>query len=125
MHNDYFWHDAYTDYPVVGISWEQATAFAHWRTMYKNNYQKTLKNGSRVASYRLPSEAEWEYAARAGRNSLFSGGGAPELVAWFEENSDFYTHPVGQLEANDWGLYDMSGNVWECVWYDYKTIKNK
>ena len=43
MHNDYFWHDAYNDYPVVGISWEQAKAFAHWRTMYKNQYQRTKK----------------------------------------------------------------------------------
>ena len=40
MHNDYFWHDAYSEYPVVGVSWEQAKAFAHWRTMYKNKYQK-------------------------------------------------------------------------------------
>jgi gliding motility-associated lipoprotein GldK len=44
MHNDYFWHEAYTEYPVVGISWEQASAFAHWRTMYKNNYEKQSKN---------------------------------------------------------------------------------
>ena len=127
MHNDYFWHDAYTDYPVVGISWEQATAFAHWRTMYKNNYQKTLKNSSRVASYRLPSEAEWEYAARGGLESATYPWGGPYtmdsegcFLANFKPNrGDYaadealYTVEAKSFWPNDYGLYNMAGNVSE------------
>lgn len=71
--------------------------------------------------YRLPSEVEWEYACRAGRTQIYCGSGDVDAVAWVNNNSDNRTHPVGQKRQNDFGLYDMSGNVWEWTkdcWHD-------
>lgn len=98
------------DYPVDSVEWEDAQEFL------KRLNEKTGKK------YRLPTEAEWEYAARSrGKKEKFAGtNDESELgeYAWYDENSDGMTHPVKQKKPNALGLYDMSGNVWEWV-YDY------
>lgn len=93
-------------YPIVGVSWNDATAYAAWLSK---------KTGFR---YRLLSEAEWEYAARAGSQSSYSFGDTGTALAdygWSNENSGRKPHPGGKKKPNGWGLYDMHGNVWEWV----------
>lgn len=93
------------DHPVEQVSWHDAQAF-----IARLN---SLENTNR---YRLPTEAEWEYAARAGSTTRwYFGDDAAGLsrVAWFDKNSQDSTRPVGQKDPNAWGLYDMHGNVWE------------
>ena len=127
MFNEYFHHPAYADYPVVGVSWKQAKAFANWRTKYRNDYLRGEKNKTIVGQFRLPTEAEWEYAARGGKQSAIYPWGGPYLVdnrgnflANFKpKRGDYaadnivYTAEVDSYEPNDFGLYNMSGNVAE------------
>jgi formylglycine-generating enzyme required for sulfatase activity len=103
------------DLPVENITWEEAKAFAHKLS------EKTGKH------YRLPTEAEWEYAARAGTQSVFYFGDNPAMLndhGWFRDNSDGKPQTAGMKKANPFGLYDMLGNVWEriedCWHIDYE-----
>jgi formylglycine-generating enzyme required for sulfatase activity len=96
-------------YPVETVSWEDAVEFCK-----KLSELPEEKKAGRV--YRLPTEAQWEYACRGGSKTAFSFGENSKSLgdyAWFGENSNGQTHPVGENKANAWGLYDMQGNVWE------------
>jgi gliding motility-associated lipoprotein GldK len=130
MHNDYLWHQAYSEYPVVGVSWKQAKAFCAWRTLNKNIYIKQNKKGDLTNSFRLPTEAEWEYAARGGLESATYPWGGPYtkndrgcFLANFKPNrGDYaadqalYTVEAKSYDANGYNLYNMAGNVAE--WTD-------
>jgi sulfatase modifying factor 1 len=134
MHNDYFWHQAYGDYPVVGISWEQAKAFCQWRTLKKNIYKKE-KGKQFVNSFRLPSEAEWEYAARGGLDGATFPWGGPyakndrgcfmanfkPLRGNYAADQALYTVEADAYEPNDYNLYNMAGNVAEWTMSSYHS----
>jgi len=99
------------NHPIVGITYEDAQGFCEWLSATTGK------------KYRLPTEAEWEFAARGGNQSkgyAYAGSNSLELVGWYAENSNYETHPVGQKLANELGLFDMSGNAaeWCSDWYD-------
>lgn len=122
----YFSHPSFGNYPVVGVNWKQAVAFCHWRTHYQNSFLERKKKAVE-SDFRLPSEAEWEYAARGGRtNSMFPWGNyylrnkKGCLLANFKpgrgnyaEDGGFYTVRADAYWPNDYGLYNMAGNVAE------------
>jgi formylglycine-generating enzyme required for sulfatase activity len=115
-HTDSGWTNYGTDLsrPVEQVSWEEATAYCAQLTQQERAAGRIATN----SVYRLPTEAEWEYACRAWTSTRFSYGDDPAYTsltnyAWYGDNSGGMTHPVGQKLPNPWGLYDMHGNVFE------------
>jgi formylglycine-generating enzyme len=126
MTEKYFWHPTYDHYPVVGVNWLQARAFTIWRTQYLNSYLAS-RNRPFAMEFSLPSEAQWEYAARGGLDLNPYPWGGPYIrnqdgcfLANFKplrgnyiDDGGYQTVIVGHYPPNDYGLYDMSGNVAE------------
>ena len=124
--NDYYSHTAYDDYPVVGVSWKQAVAFTKWRTQEMNKFLRANKQQG-TPDFRLPTESEWEYAARGGQDlSPYPWGGPytrnnkgcflanfKPLRGNYVADGGLKTVKVASYNPNGYGLYDMSGNVAE------------
>jgi formylglycine-generating enzyme required for sulfatase activity len=133
MTTRYFWHPAYDNYPVVGVTWKQASAFCIWRSNYLNA-ALTRSGQPPVHEYRLPLESEWEYAARGGlEHSMYPWGGYytrnkegcflanfKPLRGNYIDDGGSITLAVGTYQPNEYGLYDMAGNVaeWTSNAYD-------
>jgi formylglycine-generating enzyme len=133
MVENYYWHPAFDEYPVVGVNWYAAQVFAYWRTL-KYNTARDEAERPRLPRFRLPSEAEWEYAARGGyEHKLFPWEGlylrnakGCFLANFKNQRGDYigdnfsYTAPSKNYFPNDYGLYDMSGNVAEWCEDDFE-----
>lgn len=126
MANMYFWHPAYDDYPVVGVTWKQTIAFNRWRTQLMNSFREQ-RYENYIQDFRLPTEAEWEKAARGGlalspypwggpyirnRKGCFLGNFKP-MRGNYVDDGGFHTVKATSYSPNDYGLYCMAGNVAE------------
>ncbi|RLC50046.1 MAG: hypothetical protein DRZ79_05015, partial [Candidatus Cloacimonadota bacterium] len=129
--------------PVENVSWYDAVEFCNKKSIKEGltpcytGSGKNIKCDFSANGYRLPTEAEWEYAARGGNkrqsatlskteDNKYSGSNNIDKVAWCSSNSGYKTHPVGTKQPNELGIYDMSGNVWEWCndWYDKNYYSN-
>ncbi|HRG88835.1 MAG TPA: SUMF1/EgtB/PvdO family nonheme iron enzyme [Chitinophagales bacterium] len=115
-------------------SWRTAVEYCNWLSEKEKLSKCYLINGKEVTyldtakGYRLPTEAEWEFAARGGnkaKGTLFAGSDNVDEVAWYKVNSSEAPHQVAQKKPNELGLYDMNGNLWEWVWDLYDTYYYK
>jgi sulfatase modifying factor 1 len=124
------WACTSNDCPAVMVSWNDAVALANEMSLKEglkpcytiHDENVSWPEGLLCEGYRLPTEAEWEHAARAGDGFKYPGSNDPDQVAWYESNSGGDAHRVGGKAPNSWGIYDMSGNVGELVWggwWDY------
>jgi len=113
--------------PAINVSWNDAVEYCNWLSRKEDLRPVYTRSGNSVScdwnadGYRLPTEAEWEYAAKGGSRSggyKYSGENDPGTVGWYDSNSGGRTQPVGGKQGNEAGLYDMTGNVWEWCW-DY------
>lgn len=125
MTRNYFWHPAFDDYPVVGVNWQMARAFCWWRTKFWNTYKGSKEPNTE--EFRLPTEYEWEYAARGGHDlapypwgGYYTRNAKGCLLANFKPGRGNYPEDGGQYTVkadayfpNDYGLYNMAGNVSE------------
>ena len=123
------------DCPVVNVTWYGAVEYANWLSRENDLqplYEFTDGKGDEAEvnwwanGYRLPTEAEWEYAARGGLQSnghMYSGSDEADVVAWHSGNSSGHSHETGSLSPNEAGIFDMSGNVYEWCWDWYSEVQ--
>jgi len=111
--------------PVVGVTWYDAVQYCNWLSRKEritpaySEQDNSIICDFNTSGYRLPTEAEWEYAAKGGMQShgyKYSGSNDMSEVAWYKYNSCHRTQPIGQKRPNELGVYDMSGNAWEWCW---------